>query len=180
MTSHALDPTLSEPGFHTLTTRDGTTLRLRPVTHHHSALLSELFASLDPDDLRYRFLGGGDHISALQLAAMIEVDHRHCEHLLAFEIKTLKLVASTLIASDDHMDCAEVAIVVHRDFKGRGIGWSLLKHAADLARERGIRRVRSIESRANYQAIEIEQMQGFTARPCQGDPGLVVLEARLD
>lgn len=180
MTSHALDPTLSEPGSHTLTTRDGLTVRLRPVTHDDTALLFELFSSLDPEDLRYRFLGGGNHISALQLAAMTEVDHRHCEHLLAFDTMTSMLVASTLIATDYRMDCAEIAIVVHRDFKGRGLGWSLLMHAAELARARGVRRVRSIESRANYQAIEVEQAQGFTASPCQGDPGLVVLEARLD
>lgn len=180
MTSRSLDSTLSEAAGSTITTRDGTVLNLRPVTASDASLLAGLFASLDPDDLRYRFLGGAAHVSSEQLAAMVDVDHRHQEHLLAFEAGAGRLVASLLIASDPYMENAEVAIVVDREFKGHGIGWSLLSHAADVARERGVRRIRSIESRANYQAIDVERNVGFTALPCKNDPSLVVLEARLD
>src|SRR3546814_13177900 len=64
---------------------------------------------------------------------------------------------------------AEVAVSVHRDWKAQGIGWSLLRHAAQIARATGISRLQSIESRDNHAAIEVERDLGFTARACPGD-----------
>ncbi|PZU64807.1 GNAT family N-acetyltransferase [Sphingobium sp.] len=63
-----------------------------------------------------------------------------------------------------------MAISVRRDRKAQGIGWSLLRHAAQIAHARGILRMQSIESRNNHEAIEVERDLGFTARPYPGDP----------
>ncbi|SFG01328.1 acetyltransferase [Novosphingobium sp. CF614] len=179
MTSQALDTTLSEAGGVTLATRGGLVLKLRPVTADDAATLTALFDRLAPEDMRFRFLSGREHLSAHQLAAMIGVDHRHSEHLLAFDAATSRLTASLMIVADEHMDVAEVAIAVSPDLKGQGIGWTLLKHAAELARERGVRRLRSIESRANHQAIEVERALGFNTSDYEGDATLVLVEAQL-
>lgn len=179
MTSHSLDTTLSEAAGVTLATRDGLVLRLRPVSTADTGAVAALFARLSPVDLRFRFLSGQSHVSDDQLAMMIAVDHRHSEHLLAFEGGSGELVASLMLVADEHMETAEVAIAVAPEFKGRGIGWTLLKHAAELARERGVRRLRSIESRANHQAIEVERALGFHAGDYDGDSTLVLVEAEL-
>lgn len=180
MTTNPLDATLSEAGGLTLTTRGGLTLKLRPVTPDDAPALAALFEGLTAEDMRFRFLSGREHLSPDQLAAMTGVDHRHSEHLLAFDTATSRLVASLLIVADAHMETAEVAIAIAADFKGRGIGWTLLRHAAELARERGIRRLRSIESRANHQAIEVERALGFRTCDYDGDATLVLVEAELD
>lgn len=180
MTTNPLDETLSEAGGLTLTTRGGLTLKLRPVTPDDAPALAVLFEELAAEDMRFRFLSGREHLSPDQLAAMTGVDHRHSEHLLAFESTTSRLVASLLIAADAHMETAEVAIAIAADFKGRGIGWTLLRHAAELARERGICRLRSIESRANHQALEVERALGFKTCDYDGDATLVLVEAELD
>lgn len=179
MTSHSLDSTLSEAAGVTLTTRGGLVLKLRPVSAADAGIVAALFARLSPTDLRFRFLSGQSRVSDDQLAMMIAVDHRHSEHLLAFDDPGGELVASLMLVADEHMENAEVAIAVAPDFKGRGIGWTLLKHAAELARERGVRRLRSIESRANHQAIEVERDLGFHASDYEGDATLVLVEAEL-
>lgn len=179
MTEQSLDVTLSEAGETNITTRDGVDLKLRPVTSSDTELLSRFYDSLSPDDMRFRFLSAQMHLSTAQLAAMVSVDHRHREHLLAFGKANGEIIGSLLIAADEDFDVAEVAISVAPAYKGRGVGWSLLQHAVELARERGIRKLCAIESRANRGAIEVEHTLGFTSSDYEGDATLALLEIEL-
>lgn len=179
MTGQSLDTTLSEAGGAHIVTRGGADLLLRPVTDDDAELLTRFFDGLSPDDMRFRFLSAQPHLSTAQLADMIAIDHRHREHLLAFDRPSGELVASLLIAAADDFAVAEVAIAVAPAFKGRGIGWSLLHHAVDLARERGIGQLRAIESRANREAMEVERTLGFRSSPYDGDATLALLEIDL-
>lgn len=179
MTSRSLDTTLSEAGSVTFTTLGGLVLKLRPVVLDDVQAIAAFFNDLAPEDMRFRFLSAQKSVSAHQLAAMVSVDHRQREHLLAFDTASARLVASLMIVADEHMKAAEVAIAVSPDFKGRGIGWALLKHAANLARERGLEYLRSIESRENHQAIDVERALGFRTREYDGDATLVLVEAEL-
>ncbi len=175
----AVDRTLGEGDAPRLETRAGIALDLRPVTIDDGPLLSDLFGRLTPEDLRFRFLTGLNVVQPHVIASMLEVDHRRAEHLLAFDHATGTLAGSVMIVADPDLHDAEVAIVVAREYRGKGIGWTLLRHAADLARQRGLRTLRSIESRANHDAIEVERALGFTAQGYDHDPALVVLEADL-
>ena len=74
---------------------------------------------------------------------------------------------------------AEVAIAVAGAWKDRGIGWTLLRHATDLALIRGVRKLRCIESLSNHDALEVERTLGFHARAIDGEPGLLLVEAEL-
>lgn len=179
MTEHSLDMTLSESPGTSIVTRGSAELRLRSVTADDADLLSRFYDALAPDDMRFRFLSAQPHLSSAQLAAMIGVDHRHREHLLAFDSETGDLVASLLIAADDKFETAEVAIALAPAYKRRGVGWSLLSHAVDLARKRGLKRLRSIESRANHEAIDVERTLGFKSSPYEGDATLALLEIDL-
>ena len=179
MTDQSLDMTLSEAGGTSIVTRDGAEIMLRPVTADDAALLNRFFDGLAPDDMRFRFLSAQPHLSGAQLAAMIDVDHRHREHLLAFESNRNELVASLLIAADDKFEVAEVAIAILPAYKGRGVGWSLLNHAVDLAKKRGVKRLRSIESRDNREAIDVERTLGFRSSDSEGDATLALLEIDL-
>ena len=50
----------------------------------------------------------------------------------------------------------------------------------DLARERWIRRLRSIESRSNHQAMEVERALCFRVLDYDGDATLALVEAELN
>lgn len=179
MTGQSLDMTLSETGSTPILTRDGVDLLLRPVTAADADLLTRFYDSLSPEDMRFRFLSAQLHLSSSQLSAMIGVDHRHREHLLAFERAGGELVATLMIAADEPFEVAEVAIAVAPAYKGRGVGWSLLHHAVDLAKARGIARLHSIESRANSEAIDVERTLGFKSSAYEGDSTLALLEIDL-
>lgn len=176
---NAPDTTLSEATETRLRTRSGVDLLVRPVADTDIDIVDRFFDGLTADDMQFRFLSGQSHLSSAQLAAMMGVDHRHREHLLAFDAATSALVASVLIAADDPFVVAEVAISVAPAYKTRGVGWTLLNHAVDLARARGLKTLRSIESRANRGAMEVERTLGFKASDYDGDPTLALLELDL-
>lgn len=177
--ANAPDRTLSDAGEIHLLTRNGVELRVRPVAESDTDIVKRFFDSLTPDDMMFRFLSGQSHLSSAQLAAMIEVDHRHREHLLAFDADTGSLAASLLIAADEAFVSAEVAIAVAPGYKTRGVGWTLLSHAVDLGRSRGLKTLRSIESRSNRGAMEVERTLGFHASDYDGDATLALLELDL-
>ncbi|WOK35991.1 GNAT family N-acetyltransferase [Sphingomonas sp. C3-2] len=163
----------------TLSTRSGIAIRVRPVRPTDEADLRALLEHITSDDLRFRFLSAVPHVGDAQIAAMLSVDHVTSENFLAFESDSGKLVATAMIAADAELSTAEVAISIHRDYKGKGIGWSLLDYTAKCARERGIGKLQSIESHDNRAAIELEREMGFTTRPYPGDPTLTLVEISL-
>lgn len=180
MTSKALDRTLAEARGARLVTQSGTELSLRPVTVDDGVRIAALFEDLGPDGLRFRFLSGMAHMTFDHVMQLIEVDHRHTEHLLAFAAEDRERpVASLLIAADPAMESGDVAVAVRQAWRGRGAGYALLRHAVELARERGLRVLRSVESRVNHDAVEVERALGFTVRAFEGEPALVVVEKTL-
>lgn len=179
MSATALDLTLAErPGLR-LITRDGVRLRLHPAEPVDGAALGDLLGSLRSEDVRFRFLVSQKEPDSEQVGQMVTVDHRRTEHVLAIDEVTRKPVASLMLAADPQMQTAEVAITVAPGARGRGIGWALLKHAARLARERGLKKLRSVECRANHDALEVERALGFVCKPVEDEPDLVMVEADL-
>ncbi len=84
-----------------------------------------------------------------------------------------------MVGANDDKSEAEVAIVVRSDYKHRGMSWTFLKYVIEQARQSGIKKLQSIESRQNHAAIELEKEMGFSARSCPGDATLMLLEFDL-
>ncbi|HEY6870769.1 MAG TPA: GNAT family N-acetyltransferase, partial [Novosphingobium sp.] len=144
-----------------LTTRTGVTRAVRPATEADEPALATFFDAVSDEDRRFRFFAAAAHVSHEQLEPLIHADHFRSESYLAFDRTSGELVASGLLACDNALETAEIAVSVRRDRKGQGIGWAMLDHLANEARHRGARRAISIESRNNHAAIEVERDKGF-------------------
>lgn len=163
-------PTLTE-----LVTRTGLALSVRPATAADEPALAALFDAVSDEDRRFRFFAAATHVSHEQLEPLIHADHFRSESYLAFDKASGELIASGLLACDNALDTAEIAVSVRNDRKGQGVGWAMLDYLAGEARHRGVRRAIAIESRSNHAAIEVERDKGFVPEPFDGDPTLVVL-----
>jgi GNAT superfamily N-acetyltransferase len=169
----------ASPDGEDLTTYSGFTFRVRRADPDDQAALSEFFTHVTNDDLRFRFLSAMQNVSQAQLTLLTHADHRRTENFLALIPGTGCVLASAMLAADDAMESAEVAIVIRSAFKGRGVGWRLLKYVTERAAAMGIRKLQSIESHDNRAAIEVEREMGFVSRPCPDDATLVILEKSL-
>lgn len=162
-----------------LVTRGGLKLNVRPACDQDEALLIDFFRQSSADDLRFRFLSAMQSVGPPLAHQLADVDHGRTENLLAFDASDGRLAASAMIAADERLQDAEVAIIVRSDLKGRGAGWAMLAHTCDYANARGFKRVHSIELADNRSAIALEEEVGFTARPCAEDMSLTVLTKLL-
>jgi acetyltransferase len=163
-----------------LTTRDGAVIAVRPAYAEDEAVLEAFFDGVNAEDRRFRFLAATHHVGHDQLQPLTHVDHWRTESFLGFDKASGELIASAMLACDAQMDTGEIAVSVRGDWRGKGVGWSLLDLLASEAKRRGLKRVISIEDRDNHAAIELEREKGFTAHGLDGDPHLVMLEKRFD
>ena len=162
-----------------LSTRSGFSFQVRSADESDATVLAEFFTHVTPDDLRFRFLSAIEKAGHAQLALLTHLDRRRVENFLALDMVTGCLLASAMLAIEEDLEHAEVAIVIRSDFKNRGIGWSLLEHAAERAAAMGVKTLQAIESRDNRAAIGVERDMGFTSRACPGDFSLTILEKSL-
>ena len=159
-------------------TRDGLNLNIRPACADDEQTLVNFFNQLDPQDLRFRFLSAMKGVSPRFAHALVDIDHTQTENLLAFDDQN-QLVATTMIAAPQGADDAEVAVAVRSDFKGHGVGWSMLDQACDYARSRRFKNLHSVQMSDDRAAIGLEQEMGFRAQPCPDDMSLTILSKNL-
>lgn len=162
-----------------LTTASGVRLNVRPASRDDAQAMLDLFGKASPDDLRFRFLSSVRTVGPGVVHQLADVDHGRTENLLAFDARDGRLAATAMIAADEALESAEVAVLVRSDLKAHGIGWTMLGHACDYARARGIGRVYSIELRENRTAISLEEEMGFSAEPFPDDMSLTILSREL-
>lgn len=162
----------------TIPTHSGLALEVRPARASDEATVIAFFDRVSDQDRRFRFFSAGAHVSPNQIDPLIHADHFRSESYLAFDPANGELVCSALLACDNALDTAEVAVSVCAKYKGRGIGWALLDFLGQQAEARGVRQVIAIEDRDNHAAIAVGRESGFVAEPFDGDPTLVVLSRR--
>lgn len=162
-----------------MTTRDGFEFKVRRVEPFDEAALGAFFDNVTPDDIRFRFLSSFKKVGHDMLKQLIDVDHDRKEDYLAFVEDENSIIASAEIAGNPGSDTAEVAIVTHKGYKNRGMGWTLLEYVAQQAKLKGFKKLQSIESRQNHQVIDLERAMGFKASSLPGDATLILLEKNL-
>lgn len=161
-----------------LETRSGLKLSVRPAAPEDEGDVARFFEQATAEDLRFRFLSAIGKVGHALTGPFVGVDHERTENLLAFG-EDGQLAATATIAADDRMEDAEVAVMVRPDLKGRGAGWSMLAHSCDYAKQRGLKRIHSVELGDNRSAISLEKEMGFKASPCPGDATLTMLSKDL-
>lgn len=162
-----------------LMTRTEIKLQVRPAAIEDEPQLIDFFRHVSADDLRFRFLSTLRSVGHELAHRLVDVDHSRTENLLAFDASDGRLAATAMIAADDELEEAEVAIAVRSDLRSRGIGWAMLGEACAYAEARGIKRIQSIESFENRAAISLEEEMGFKAMPYAGDSSLTLLTKEL-
>lgn len=162
-----------------LKTRTGFQFDVRGARPSDRPALAEFFTHVTQEDLRFRFLTAIKTVPHDFLVRMTEVDHDRTEDFLATGEDGRTIIATAMLAADADFDRAEVAIAVHRNYKKRGIGWTLLDHVARYAEAKGIRTLEAIESRDNRAAISLEREMGFTATSYPGDSTLMLVRKTL-
>lgn len=160
---------------------DGTTVLIRPISAADVDIEREFIERLSPQSRRYRFLG---EIAAPGSALLDRLTHPDPAHEAAF----IALVAdgahkreigvARFSADKDDRSC-ECAVAVADEWQGKGLATLLMRHLIEIARQRGYRRMYSIDARANEGMRELAEFLGFGRRADPDDATQVVHSLKL-
>jgi len=158
------------------TTRTGVELTITPAGADDRDALERFFERVTPEDLYFRFLSGIRKVDDSRINAMLrDYDDRSID-FLALDSDTGEILATAMLAADEDFDSAEFAMCTREDAKNKGISWVLLDHAANYAAEMGVRRIYSLQSASQADALQLEREMGFTVRTNPGDPVHMLVE----
>jgi GNAT superfamily N-acetyltransferase len=142
---------------------DGTQLSFRPMHPTDEPRLKELFHALSKETLYYRFMSNIKALPRKQIQDFVFINHRTDIAIVATvpEAHGDDVVAIGRYYLDEKTNFAEVAFVVRDAWQNRGIGSSLLKHLATIAKRNGIsgftaevlsgnRRMQSVFNRSEF------------------------------
>jgi RimJ/RimL family protein N-acetyltransferase len=142
--------------------RDGSEVRVRPISPDDRELLGSAFDALSDRSRYLRFQAPMAELSDRQLAYLTAVDHHDHEALIALDPDEQIVGVARFVRVQGEQ--AECAITVADQWQGRGLGTELLDRLVDRAHEEGVERFSAVVLAENSEAIRLLERLGDTAR----------------
>ena len=141
--------------------KDQTRVFIRPIASDDESLFREFLDHITPEDLRKRFFGPVKEFSPAFVSALVDIDYSTAFAALALdESNGLMLGGVRLMLSKDQQ-AGEYAIMLRSDFKGRGLGWQLMRLIIDYAKDKGLKRIEGRVLAQNLASSWIRKIPAF-------------------
>lgn len=163
-----------------LSLRDGTRVRIRPVSPDDKGHIVDGLARLSEESRYRRFMTPLDTLSEDRLRYLTELDYHDHFAWIAFAAEQPGepgIAVARYVRDPARPEVAEPAVAVVDDYQGRGLGTLLLTVLATTAVEHGIRRFRASLLADNAAMHELLKQQGAEFR--QDGPGTLAAEVEL-
>lgn len=157
-------------------TATGVPVTITPARPDDRAALEAFFDRVSPQDLYYRFLSGIKRVDEERIDAMVRDDDDMSIDFLALDSDTGEILATAMLVAEAGFEVAEFAICTRQDAKGKGVSWVLLDHAARYAEAMGVKRVFSVQSATQSDALQLEREMGFSVRSIPDELTLKLVE----
>ena len=123
------------------TIRSGERVLIRRVRPEDTALYPDFLADVSAEDLRLRFFARIAELSGAESDKLGHLDYRYDMAFIALDEDTGRMLGLVRLKDELDEETAEFAILVRSRLKGQGLGWLLMRHIIDYAKEKGLRRV---------------------------------------
>lgn len=123
------------------TIRGGERVLIRQARPADVALYPDFLRNVSAEDLRLRFFGRIDELSAMEIDKLANLDYRHEMAFIALDEDVGHLLGLVRLIDELDETTAQFAILVRSRFKGHGLGWLLMRCIIDYAKDKGLRRV---------------------------------------
>ncbi len=150
----------------TVVTKSGLEIFVRPIKPEDAPLLSELFDSLSPTSIYYRFFRPLRYLSHDMLARFTQIDYDRDMALVALQRvgDAEKMLGVARIISDPDITKAEFSVLVGDAWQGKGVGATLLEQLVEIGRERGLEFLWGVVLPENTNMLALGRKLGFTIK----------------
>ena len=153
------------PGQYEMTTvtKGGLEILIRPIKPEDAPLLVDLFNTLSPTSIYYRFFRPMRQLPHEMLARFTQIDYDRDMALVALQRtgEKEKMLGVARLISDPDAAKAEFSIVVGDPWQGMGVGAKLLDQLVSIARERGLAFLWGIVLPENTTMLALGRKLGF-------------------
>lgn len=137
----------------------GEKIRVRPVAPEDEPLVAEAFRTASPETLLHRFFTPWRELPATELRRLLTIDPAR-EACVVGELTTAagrRIVCGARYVRLADPSVAEIALTVHDDFQGQGIGSFLVRQLIRLGRAGGIRTFVAVVLATNTRMLRLLQ-----------------------
>jgi acetyltransferase len=148
-------------------TKDGIKLFIRPIRPEDAPLFTDLFYSLSPQSVYFRFFSPIKQLRHEMLARFTQIDYDREIALVAIQESPQKdgeekMLGVARVITERNGKHAEFSVLVSDQWQGQGIGAALLERCLDIAKERGeLEKVWGIVLPENKQMLALGRKLGF-------------------
>jgi acetyltransferase len=142
-------------------TRGGEHIVMRRAEPADKALYFDFLRDVSAADLRLRFFARVSELSAAESDRLGHLDYSHEIAFVALDEATGQMLGLVRLRDELDEQTAEFAILVRSRLKGHGLGWLLMQHVIDYAKEKGLRRVYGDVLAENASMLQMTAELGF-------------------
>jgi acyl-CoA hydrolase/GNAT superfamily N-acetyltransferase len=142
---------------------NGEIIRVRPVKPTDERMLQELYYSLDLEDRYLRFFMAVTKFPHKKIQPLVNIDYT-TEMVLVGEYSENsenKVIASALLKRTENPSTGEIAVVVHEDWRGKGVATFIMEHLVEIAKELSYDRLSGSVLLENKPMLEILTNTGY-------------------
>jgi GNAT superfamily N-acetyltransferase len=155
--------------------RDGTLVLIRPIGNDDGALERAFIERLSPESREYRFLGQVK-VSDDLVRGLTDVDYQRDMAFIALRHdagEKREIGVSRFCIAKDGQSC-ECAVAVSDEWQHKGLGTLLMRHLIEVARQRGIKRMVSVDMAGNVAMRKLAESLGFDRKIESDYPSQVI------
>ncbi len=148
------------------TLRDGTVVLIRPINTGDAERERTFIEGLSPESQRYRFFNEIHHPTPALIKQLTDIDQIKQVALVAVTTRnnTEEQIGVSRYSVDADGRRCECTVVVGDAWQHKGLGKLLMDHLIEIARQRGIEEIYSIDLASNHQIQELAKCLGFQSR----------------
>ncbi|WP_319526716.1 GNAT family N-acetyltransferase [uncultured Desulfosarcina sp.] len=141
-------------------------LWIRPIRPEDAPLLAQLFDTLSPQSVYYRFFSPMKQLSHAMLARFTQIDYDREIAMVAIleSASSEKMLGAARVMLQHNLKDAEFAVLVGDTWQGRGIGAHLLRNCLKIAEERGFGKIWGTVLAENRHMLALGKKLGFTIK----------------
>lgn len=159
-----------------VTLHDGRHATIRPIRRDDLGRNAEFLERLSPPSKHFLFLGGIARLSDAALDRLCDPDYSHDMAYVATATENgrERQIGVCRYAAADGDTGAEISVAVADEWQHQGLGKLLLIRLIDYARERGVRRLYSMDAVNNEGMRHLAREVGFAEHPDPDDVRQVI------